>query len=751
MDSMDPMDNEVRQEQTEEGSAFDLREYWRVVLKRKWTIISFLATVLAVVGLYSFLVRPTYTAKGTLLIEREPNILSFKEIFQIETFNDDYFQTQYKLLLSRSLAENTIDRLKLYENEKFIGRAKKGKNGGGWTEPISRGKVVDTFLGRLGVKPISMTRLVEVRFKDRDPKFAAEVLNALFDAYIGMNVEKKFQAAEQATEFLTGQIATIRDEIERDQRKLQEYGAEKNIIALSNTETTVVEKLGELSKAMTAAQIDKIQKETYYNEIRIASPDYIPEAINNPLIQRLREDYVRMSREYAKKQETFLPDFPEMKRLKTELEAAKIALENETGGLIKGAYSEYQAALRKYRALEAVFNRQKQDAIQLNSNAILYNSLKVEVADKKNLLESLMRRQSETGVSARLKDPMTSNIWIVDRAEPPAYPSSPKKKFNLLLALMIGLFGGLGLAFLFERLDSSIKSFEDVEKFVKLPSLGMVPSFSPDEAGHGHPYGKHREKKKGKKGEEAGTGGTGAEGAEGAGGDDKPRSIELVTHFAPKSTYSENYRSIRTTLLLSMPDSKLKAIVVTSALPREGKTATTSNLGVALAQAGKNVVIVDADLRKPRQHRIFKLKGRNGLVNYLAAGVALKDVIQATDIPKLYVVAAGPVPPNPVELLGSEKMAVMLDELKKVFDFVLIDTPPALAVSDAVVMGPHLDGAILVVRGGQTSRDALRSAREMLDRHKIRTVGVIINDVRVRDYDYYYMGRYYKYYGRPEA
>lgn len=743
---MDPMDNKTRQEQTEKGSAIDLREYWRVVLKRRWTVISFAVTVLAVVGLYSFLVRPTYTAMGTLLIEREPNILSFQEIFQIETFNDDYFQTQYKLLQSRSLAGYTIDRLKLSENSAFAGKVKEGQTGGGGTDPVFRDMLVKSFQGRLGVKPISQTRLVEVSFKAGDPKFAADVLNGLFDAYIDMNVQKKFQATEQATEFLTDQIASTRGEIERDEKKLQEYGAEKNIIALSDTETTVVEKLGELNRALTAAQIDMIQKETYYNEIRMATPDNIPEAIKNPLIQKLREDYSRMLREYTKRQETFLPDYPEMKRLKTELDAAKIALENETGVLIKSAYSDYQAALQQYRSLDAVFNRQKQDSIQLNSNAILYNSLKNEVANKKTLLENLMRRESETGVSARLKGLRTSNVWVVDRAEVPREPSSPKKKRNMVFALMLGLFGGLGLAFLFERLDSSIKSFEDVEKYAGLPSLGMVPAFNPD--GTSHPYGRHRDKKKGKKEEEAGTG---LAGAEDAGGDDRPRSIELVTHFAPKSTYSESYRSIRTTLLLSMPDSKLKTIAVTSALPREGKSATISNLGVALAQAGKNVVIVDADLRKPRQSRIFKLKGRSGLVNYLVAGASLEDVVQATAIPKLFVVAAGPVPPNPVELLGSEKMVTLLDQLRAVFDFVLIDTPPALAVSDAVVMGPHLDGAILVVRGGQTSRDALRSAREMLYRHKIKTVGVIINDVRVRDYDYYYMGRYYKYYGRPEA
>ncbi len=732
---MDPFENEVRPERTEEP-AINFRDYWLVILKRRWTVITFAVTVLVVVGLYSFLVQPIYSAKGTLLIEREPNILSFEEIFQIETFNDDYFQTQYKLLQSWSLAENTIDRLKLYENEKFMGKAKKGKKGADWTESGFRGKLVKAFQDRLGVKPIRQTRLVEVSFKDRDPKFAAEILNALFDAYIDMNVQKKFQATEQATEFLTAQIAGIRSEIDRDERKLQEYGAEKNIIALSDTETTVVEKLGELNKALTAAQIDMIQKETYYNEIRMASPDYIPEAINNPLIQRLREDYVRMSREYAKRQETFLPDYPEMVRLKTELDAAKVALETETGGLIKGAYSDYQAALQQYRSLDAVFNRQKQDAIQLNSNAILYNSLKIEVANKKSLQENLMRRQSETGVSARLKGLRTSNVWIVDRAVPPGDPSSPKKKLNMVLALMLGLFGGLGLAFLFEHLDSSIKSFEDVDKYAKLPTLGMVPAFSPNGTGPGRVYGKHRDNNMEEQGVDEG---------------ETPHSIELVAHFAPMSSYAENYRSIRTTLLLAMPDSKLKTIAVTSALPQEGKTATTSNLGTTLAQAGKRVVIIDADLRKPRQNKVFKLKGMSGLTNYLAAGMALRDLVQPTDVPNLYLIAAGPVPPNPVELLGSEKMAALLEELRKVFDFVLIDTPPALAVSDALVLGPKLDGAILVVRGGKTSRDALRGARDLLDRHKIKTVGVIINNVQARDYDYYYMGRYYKYYGRPAA
>jgi succinoglycan biosynthesis transport protein ExoP len=365
------MDNYGSDKQTANGE-FNLREYWAVILKRKWTIISFALIVFVVVTIGSFVIKPTYTAKGTLLIEKEPNILSFEDIFQIETFNDDYFQTQYKLLQSRALADDTIDRLKLYENEKFVGNIKQEGVVPDQSGTKFREKLLDHFLDRLGVKPIRQTRLVEVSFEDHDPKFAADILNALFDSFIDMNIQKKFLATEQATEFLTNQIDSVRAEIAEKEKKLGEYGAEKNIIALSDKETTIVEKLGELNRALTEAQIERVKKETYYNEIRITSPDYIPEALTNALIQGLREDYARLTREYMKKSETFLPDYPEMQRLKTELDSAKESLKNETQNLIKGAYSDYQAALKKEKSLEEVFNNQKQEAIQLNSNAIFY-------------------------------------------------------------------------------------------------------------------------------------------------------------------------------------------------------------------------------------------------------------------------------------------------------------------------------------------------------------------------------------------
>ncbi|MBW1935572.1 MAG: polysaccharide biosynthesis tyrosine autokinase [Deltaproteobacteria bacterium] len=731
----------------------NLQDIWAVLRRRKWTIAAFALPMLAIVTIYSFAARPTYTAKGTLLIEKEPNILSFEDIFQIEPFNQDYYQTQYKLLESRALADSTIERLKLYEDEKLLGKRNE-EEVVDESDTVFRSKLVDAFLGRLKVNPIRNTRLVEVRFKHHDPQFGADVVNALFESFIDMRIEMKYKATEQATAFLEDQIMSLRSEIEAQEKEFQEYGAEKNIIALSDKETTIVEKLAELNKALTAAQIDRIGKETYYNEIKVASADYIPDALSNPLIQRLREEFVRLKREYIKKQETFLPEYPEMQRLKAELESAKQSLETETNALIKGAYSDYQASLKRERSLQAVFDRQKKQAIELKSNAILYNSLKIEIENKKSLLESLIRRQSETGVSARLKGLRTANVRVVDRAVPPLYPSSPRKKLNIVLALLMGLFGGVGLAFFFEYLDNSVKNFEDVKKATGLPGLGLVPAFSTDGFSRGYGYGKKGRKGKsvkiklgGEKGQKGGLLDMSSTPGEEEGENQETGSIELITSIFPRSTFSEYYRSIRTTLLLSTPDGNMKSIIVCSPLSQEGKTTTLCNLAVTFAQTDKTVVIVDSDLRKPKIHKIFKIKNLNGLTNYLTGDVAVEDLIKESQTPNLYLINAGPIPPNPVELLGSEKMSRFIGEASASFDYVFFDSPPLLAVSDALVMGPRVDGVLLTVWGGKTTRDALKRAKEKLDLHKIKTIGVVINNINLREHDYYYMRQYYKYYG----
>ena len=730
-----------------EPEKIDILAYWRVVWKRRWLVLMFAAVVLAAAAVKTFTSTPIYTAKGTLLIEKEPNILTFEEILQIETLQADYYQTQFKLLKNYALAERTVEKLGLPEKAARKANAGPKKKNGKPVDPKDPGltrRLAESLMAAISVTPVRLTRLVEVGYRDPDPEMAAQTVNALFEAFIDLNVEAKYAATAQASEFLTDQIRTYRSEIETSEQRLQSYGAAKNIIALSDKETTTIEKLGELNRALTAATIERIQKETYYNEIKIASADYIPETMTNPLIQRLRESYVGLSRDYQKKSGTYGSEYPEMQRLKSELETTRRALESETKNLINGAYSDFRAALKKEQSLIKVFNDQKEEAERLNSNAISYYSLKNDIDSKKNLLDMLMKRESETGVSARLRGLRTSNIRIADKARVPISPSSPNKKRNLLLALFLGLFGGVGIAYLLEYFDNSVKTSEDVERSAGLPTLGIIPEFSLNgyKKGYGYGYGYGQGGKKKKKKEEPAAAGGEERKAE------KPITrIELITHLAPMSNFSESYRSIRTAFLLSSAGPSRKTMIVTSPLPAEGKTASVCNFAVTLAQNGKRVLVVDADLRKPRQHRIFGVKNLHGLTNYLTVGLELKELIKPTTIENLYLVNSGPLPPNPADLLGSEKMATLLDQLKKVFDYILLDTPPVLAVTDALVVAPHTDGVILIVWSGKTPRESLRMAKEKLDMMNIKTLGVVINHLDLRDLGYYYKHYHYHYRG----
>ena len=747
-----------------EPQEIDLRDYWDRLLRRKGTVIAVTLGVFLLGAFWTFIQRPVYTAKSQLLIEKEPNILSFEQVLQIESMRDDFYQTQYRLLSGRGLADTVVERLKLFENPEFVGRPEKRKKPVDPSDHVFREGLVDSFLGRLTVRPVRLTRLVDVAFEARDPKLAADCVNELAAAFIDLNINMKYAATEQATTFLAEQIKGLQTEIEQKERQLQGFEAEANIVALSDTETTVIDRLSQLNRALTEAQIERSQKEATWNGLKNVSPDYVPEAIANPLIQRLREDYVRLKRETQKMEERFQPDYPELQRMKVEMESARRSLEDETQNLVKGAYSEFQTALNRERSLEAEFNEQKTAAMTMNSSAVLYNGLKLEIQNKKTLLDSLLRRESETGVEARLKGLRTSNIRVVDRARVPVRPSSPNKKRNLILALLLGLGGGVGLALLFDFLDNSVKTSEDVERYAGLPTLGVVPKFTLQGADKAYSYGRRlkggKEPARLEPGKAGGTDGRGDAGDKApavveaapfvaeVSASERPGSIELVPHYFPNSRLAESYRSIRTALLLSSADNPVKTVAVTSALPGEGKTVTVANLAVTLAQSGKTVLVVDADLRRPRQHRLFKVKNTFGLTTYLTDSIELKSVVKSTEIPNLFLINSGPVPPNPAELLGSEKMSRFIRMMAEECDHVLFDLPPMLEISDALVLGAKVDGLVLVVHGDKTSREALKKAREKLDLLKVRTIGVVINNVDLPRHGAYYYKDYYHGYHR---
>jgi polysaccharide biosynthesis transport protein len=740
------------------GLLAQAQSYLHLALKWKWTASLFFITVLAAATVYSFVVPPVYTSSGSVWIESNPRILPFDDVEALGAGTN--LQSHAQLLLSRSLAADTIDKLHLDQNPDFA-KLRKGAKAVDPKDPIFRESLIDLFLKNLRVTPAERTSLVMVDFSSRNPKLAADTLNALFEGYIDMLVRKRYSASEKASEFLNTQIAELRTEIEVKERELNQYGSEKDILPLTASEAPTVSRIGDINKALTEATLDRVTKLNTYNQLKAAPLGGIPDAPEGSLIQRLREQYITLSRQYATKSTNVRPEYPEMLRLKSELDSATEALQTETQNLIRNAYNEYETALRKEQSLQKLLSDQKNEAYKANSNSVLYNSLRIELENRKALLESLSKRQSETDVSSKLKGLEALNVWIVDKASYPLKPASPKKRKNIILGFMVGLAGGLGLALGLEYLNHTVKTSKDVSAAVGVPTLGSVPSFAAEARPKG-PLGEihklrdmfgrkedpqGRSKAKPKKGRRTDLLGSGPLSAESPNDSAAPSRIELISARDPQSIQAESYRSIRTTLIVSSPPGRIKTYLFTSPLAREGKSSTVSNLGITLAESNRRVVLIDSDLRKPKQGRIFGIRNstESGLSQFLSSTIEPAAIIRPTSIPNLHLITSGPLPANPIELLTSDRMDNLIAYLKRNFDFVLFDTPPILAVSDALAMGPMADAIVLVVRGGQTPIQALKQAKQKLDAHKLRCLGVILNGVDLFEQDGYYAREYYSY------
>jgi len=750
--------NELSSE-TKTGLLTQIQHYWHIILKWKWLVSLFFLMSVTAATVYSFVTKPVYVAKGSMWIEDEPKILPFEEIQSLGGGSN--VQSQMRLLQSRTLAAEIIEKLKLFENPDFAGNLPKEKKPIDPSDPVFRELLTESLLRSISVTSVGGTRLVDVQFSNRNPKLAMEILNALFDGYINMIVQKRFATSEQAAKFLNTQIASLRSEIEEAEDKLNKYGSEKDILPLTAAEAPTVSRLAEINKALTAATIEKINKFNYYNQIKSAPLGEFPDLLNDSMIQRLREQYLTLNREYAKRLTTVRPAYPEMQRLKSELDAATEALQKETQNAIRTAYADYQAALQREQSLLRLLEDKKNEAYKANSNSVIYNSLRIELENKKSLLEALSKRQNETDVSSRLKGLEALNVWVVDRAAFPLKPASPNKRKNVLIGLILGLGGGIGLALFIEYINNTVKTSKDVTTSTGLPTLGVIPAFDIEAnprglrsefsrlksiiSGKNRSSDGHPPRRKNDVSSLLGNSNNKTQ----SDNDLSRGKIELIASREPNSIQAESYRSIRTTLLVFSPPGKIKSILVTSPLAREGKSATLANVGITLSQAGKRVVIVDADLRKPKQSRMFGLNSGWGLTHFVSSFIDAADLVRPTQYPNLFLITSGPIPANPIELLTSEKMDHLIAFLKRSFDYILFDTPPILAVSDALAIGPMIDGVILVARGGQTPVPALKQAKQKIDAHKLKCLGVILNGVNLVEQDGYYAKQYYQY-SKPE-
>ena len=711
-----------------------LSHYWNIIYKRWKVALSIVAVVMLGTYLASEFAKPLYRSAIQIQIEREnPNQLTVDDLFGIAASDQEFLQTQYVLLKSRGLAEKVIDEQKLLSDPDFYPPGISGKTPAQIAQ--IRSSMAGAITGSLDAIPVRNTSLVDVSYISTTPRLAQKIAEGVGESYIRLNNEKKFESVKQAGEFLERQIAQIRADIEVARKQLQQFGETKGIVSGADASSIPFQRLMKLNTDLQNATNNRLEKQNAYDALSRANPESVMAA--DPLVSQLAEEESRKQREYNQNLTVFKPDYPQMVALKNSIEKTRqsrmSAIASAFARARDAARRDLIAAQQNEDQMGTAVGAQKRETMSLNVTAAGFGDLSRTIESKQSLLDQLEKRQNETEVTARLRGSASSNIHIVDHAQLPGGRFNVTMRKNLQSAFPLGVVLGLAAIFFLEYMDRSIKTPEELERVTKFASLGVIPSASSagrggyGYGGYGYGYGRGPRLRPVVEPGEAQAG------------------IDLLPHSDSRSAIAEAYRAFRTSLLLASASSP-KVIVISSTFAREGKTTTSVNLATVLAQMGKPVLLIDADLRRPRLQKVFRGKMNLGLVNYLAANIPLDDVIQDTQVPNLSLILSGPTPPNPSELLGSDRMKHLIHEIRARFAFVIFDSPPVMAVTDSIVLAANADGVVLCVHGGQTPRDIVQRAAERLRQSNIPVLGAILNNLDLQQYGYSFKKSYYDYY-----
>jgi succinoglycan biosynthesis transport protein ExoP len=706
-----------------------LLHYWQVLRKRRWAVVATAAIVFALFVIATLAATRLYQATSKVAIFPEvPNVLGFKGV---EDISSDYeydvaLETQAAILRSNALALKVIEAMRLYQNPRFTeGKPplpESSMEGQSMQpDPAQAASLLGAFRGGLSVQLVPGSRLIQVSYTDPDPRLAAEVVNTLVKTFIEENFKTKYESVTQTSEWLSTELADLQLKVQTSDEKLVRYQKERGILGVDEKQNIVTSKLDELNKELTGAQTDRIQKESNY---KLAVAGNLAEfaktsregTSTSGMLDKLREKESDLNTQYAQATTQFGSGYPKVIELNNQLKQVRTEIVAEETRMLHGVRDEYLAALQRENLLTTAFNEQKQEANQLNESAIEYSALKRDAETNRQLYQDLLQRLKEAGVSAGLR---SSNIRVVDVAGTPTHPITPNVPRNIELGLLLGLACGIGLAFVLESLDTTVRNMEEVSAISALPALGTIPLQISING-----YSRKRLTTL-------------------SGGDGKTEQPDLVTYVRPKSEAAEAYRALRTSILLSSFGAPPKVILVTSALPQEGKTTISANSALVLAQRGSRVLLLDADLRRPGIEKLFGITARGGLSTLISGVDKLEDVLlPSTKIPNLWILPAGPLPPQPAELLSSTVLKDCIARWRNEYDHIVIDTPPCLSVTDAVVLSPEADRVILVARSGQTTKPALRRACDLLQQVDARVMGVVLNALNVRSADGYYSYSY---------
>ena len=705
-----------------------LRDYLKVVLRRKWVVIAFFVIVVVTVAINTFSMQPIYRATCQVLIEREsPRVVQIEEIMKTDAlWGFDYYQTQYEILKSTIIAQRVIKELNLVDHPDFNRKAKKfnfnpthailtvlrgirnlfaaprniSKNPGSQQPSDRNAQLVGAYLGRIKIQPIKESRLVNISFDAYNPELAAQAANTHAKLYIENSWERKISTSQDAVRWLNQQLKDVKRRLETSEEELQRYRKENDLVSIDfgKKQNIIASKLSGLNDALTQANTTRIEKENLFRELHRISknPDMIesmPSAVNNTLIQNLKAQYFELGAQYSELSQKYGAEHPQMIRLRSQIKEIKGKIILELKKVAQSIETEYRLARAKEQSLINALDQQKKEALELNQKEIQYNVIQREVETNRSIYESLLRRLKEASLSEDLK---VTNISIVDPARVPGGPIAPNKQRNLLMSIVVGLMGGIGLAFFFEYFDRSVKSSDEIENQLGLPFLGYV---------------------------------------------------EHMNSTSSKGV-AEEIRTISTNILFSIPNNMSKAVLITSAAAEEGKTLLSVNLAIVLARAGKKVLLIDTDMRNPKIHSVFNVKRTPGLSDFLTQEVDLSSVFWRTSTKGLYGISAGTSTPNPVELLMSQRMATFIKNMRENFDFIVFDATPVMMLSDPLTLASLVDGVVVVIRSGITPRPTIKKAVQQLERVNARVIGAVLNDHDVKHESYYSYSYYRKYYNR---
>jgi capsular exopolysaccharide synthesis family protein len=683
----------------EDDGGLDLTRHARV-LRQNAGLIAGLVVIVTLGAVLSAVRSPRlYRAEAMLLVApRDPRVVDIQGIAS-EAVEDEtrYLRTQYQVLKSRALAEQVI-RDNGLRQEPLLGGVKSGPSTD-WSRLDP--SLIDTYLAGVDVEAVPGTRLIKVTYAAKDAVLAARLANAHVDAFVRQGLRQRTAVNQAGLEFLHARLAELKDRLQVSEAALAEYRWQKGILVTDEKkENVVVEQLDEINKELSKAEADRLTAEAELRTVEQQGVKALPDLVKNAAFHELEVQFAMADAEWARMASQFKPNYPGVAELKRKTDTIREHLDAEIARVGDSVRSAYRAAKEKEERLRTRFDEQKQHALEQKDAAVEYSILAREVDTNRALYESVLQRMKEMTVAVEAR---ASNVSVADRAVVPGAPSGPGPLRAIGFAALLAMLAGVVIAFVRDALDDSVQTADDVERATRLPNLGVVPEMAD---GTVRPA----------------TGGRWPR-LLGARPADEPT---IVVAGQPYSALTDAYRHVRTSLLLSKPGGPPRTLLVASGLDGEGKTVTATNLAVAFSHLG-NVLLVDADLRRPGCHRFFDVPVGPGLAEVLTGRCALDDALRPIEGKRLVVLSGGATPPNPTELLGSEEMRCLLTEAGMRFDYVVVDSPAAFGVADASVLSTLVDAVVVVARGGRTRRRFLRKLRARLAYVHAPVVGVVLN------------------------